>query len=99
MNLKKFIFIVLVLLSYLSVGCEPQNLKEDVSFSWKFESVRGVMDSLSCYCFNAGYVETDDGEKISVCFDHFDEEINCENIHVTWNYGIKKINPETTSPC
>lgn len=34
----------------------------------EFRSVRGVMDPLSCYCGNGGYVESPAGESVAVCF-------------------------------
>lgn len=33
-----------------------------------FRSVKGIMDPLSCYCNNSGYVETPSGESVPVCF-------------------------------
>ena len=35
-----------------------------------FRSVKGVMDPLSCYCSNGGYVESPTGETVAVCFDN-----------------------------
>ncbi|GAB5424687.1 MAG: hypothetical protein Crog4KO_18340 [Crocinitomicaceae bacterium] len=34
-----------------------------------FRSVKGVMDPLSCYCGNGGYVESPAGRVVAVCFE------------------------------
>jgi hypothetical protein len=34
-----------------------------------YRSVKGVMDPLSCYCDNGGYVDSPAGETLPVCFD------------------------------
>lgn len=35
-----------------------------------YRSVQGVMDPLSCYCNNGGYVDSPTGETVAVCFDN-----------------------------
>ena len=64
----------------------------------EYKSVRGVMDPLSCYCFNAGYV-TSDTKRIPVCFKNDDEKISCKQLLVRGNYTTKTIQSEPTNPC
>lgn len=48
-----------------------------------FRSVQGVMDPLSCYCSNGGYVESPAGEVVPVCFDNATEISNTDYIEIT----------------
>ena len=61
--------------------------KQDV-LEGEFISKRGVMDEVSCVCFNSGYV-IENGIKTPVCIDS-DIEFNCKKIKLTGVY--KSIN-------
>ncbi len=41
---------------------------EQITVTGSFQSVEGVMDKLSCFCSHGGYIETEEGTIISVCF-------------------------------
>lgn len=56
------------------------------------------MVSLSCYCFNGGYLTTDKGEDIALCFEE-DKNIPCNRLTVTGYYTTVVNKPEPTSPC
>jgi len=88
------IFIIIINMSFKNI-----NEEEKTTLKGRFKSVRGVMDPLSCYCYNAGYLITADNQEIPLCFPNDDEEISCENIEVTGFYKEKTIKPESTSPC
>lgn len=60
------------------------------SLTGSFQSVEGVMDRLSCFCSHGGYVTTEDGERIAVCFDETVE--SCPKITITGYQTSKKIN-------
>lgn len=70
-----------------------------VVLTGQFRSVKGVMDPLSCYCFNAGYLTLENGEEIPVCLKTDQEEAPCANIRVEGNFVNRKNQPEPTSPC
>lgn len=61
-----------------------------------FRSVSGVMDELSCYCSNGGYVTTEDDEMVAVCFD--EEVESCPKITVTGYRTSKKIESNGACP-
>lgn len=93
-------FIGLLFLVLISGDCSIKNQREEITLKGVYQSVKGVKDPLSCYCFNAGYlITTESKNSVPICFKNNDEEINCINIVVTGYYGKKKINPEPTNPC
>ena len=65
-----------------------------------YRSIRGVMDPLSCYCFNGGYLTTAEGERFALCFANEEDMPGaCENLRVTALHTTKTLDPEPTSPC
>ena len=72
---------------------------KDKSLQGTYKSVKGVMDPLSCYCNNGGYLTTSDNKKIPVCFEDTDTEIKYDAIEIHGNYKTVKNNPEPTSAC
>ncbi len=48
-----------------------------------FRSVKGVMDPLSCYCGNGGYVESPAGRVVAVCFEDNVDIASRDYIEVT----------------
>ena len=97
--MNQYLIIGLIFIIIIIAGCVTNNQKEETTLIGNYQSVRGVMDPLSCYCFNAGYLTTPDNDKILICFEKDDENINCENIQVMGSYQSKKINSEPTNPC
>jgi hypothetical protein len=57
-----------------------------VHYEGTYDSKKGVMHKISCYGFNIGYLTTDAGEKVVVCFDRLDggEDVNvtCDKLMV-----------------
>jgi hypothetical protein len=51
---------------------------DEISLTGSFESKKGVMVSLSCYCYNCGYLTTSDGESVSVCIEDKNTDIDCK---------------------
>lgn len=62
-----------------------------------YKSVKGVMDPLSCYCGNGGYVYTPAGETVAVCFDDNLTVNSCDVITVTGVVSSQSI--ESNGPC
>jgi len=63
-----------------------QQMTEKVTLQGKFESKKGVMTQLSCFCYNCGYLITGSGQRVAICFPKDEEEINCTAISVTGEY-------------
>lgn len=76
---------------------ENQPVMETIEGS--FESLKGVMKDLSCYCFNCGYITTSSGEEIPVCFENDEIKVNCSNIIAKGFYKEESIEPDNNSPC
>ncbi|NVK65899.1 MAG: hypothetical protein HWE22_14995 [Flavobacteriales bacterium] len=66
-----------------------ESVVEQKTITGSFQSVEGVMDRLSCFCYHSGYVTTEDGERIAVCFEETVE--SCPKITVTGYQTSKKI--------
>jgi ABC-type oligopeptide transport system substrate-binding subunit len=69
---------------------------EQRTVTGKFRSVSGVMDKLSCYCSNGGYVTSEDGVVTAVCFDEAVE--SCDKITVTGYMTSRKIEKNGSCP-
>lgn len=101
-------FILTALLSLLLVspvytgGGKSKPKKTAVTVEGSFSSKRGVMHEISCYCFDSGFVTTDAGDKVAVCFEKNEmeaarknsEKFSCSRIKVTGTYVTKTISPE-----
>ncbi|MES2554773.1 MAG: hypothetical protein V4604_01405 [Bacteroidota bacterium] len=65
-----------------------------------YQSKRGVMTPLSCYCSDGGMLSTGGETEIKVCFDKLDKKPkDCQKISVTGHYETLANDPEETSPC
>ncbi len=97
--MKKYGIIIVACLIVFScaINTKKSVIKQTV-LNGSFRSVQGVMDNLSCYCSNGGYVTTMENKKIGICFDE-SSEFTCKNIQVKGYYRKKMINPEKYSPC
>lgn len=73
----------------------PTPVVEQRTVTGKFRSVSGVMNELSCYCSNGGYVTAEDGVVTAVCFD--EEVQSCDKITVTGYMTSRKI--DDNGPC
>ncbi len=59
------------------------SLVEQQTLTGSFRSVRGVLDPLSCYCSNGGYVTIANGKQYAVSFDEGEDVPTCEKITLT----------------
>lgn len=62
-----------------------------------FRSVKGVMDPLSCYCSNGGYVESPAGETLAVCFDNSENISSTDYIYIEGVMTTRTI--DSNGPC
>jgi hypothetical protein len=63
------------------------------------QSVRGVMDELSCYCGNGAYITNSGGGKSAVCFaDNVNLE-GCVEIEVSGIYETVYLESDENNPC
>lgn len=63
-----------------------------------FKSVRGVMDPLSCYCDNGGYIDSPAGEHVAVCFNSSEDVSSTDFIKVTGVMTTKTIDANGVCP-
>ena len=71
---------------------------EQKTITGSFRSVSGVMNKLSCYCSNGGYVTTEDGAEFAVCFKSEDNVPSCDKITVTGYVTSKSIESNGACP-
>ncbi len=64
-----------------------------------FRSIKGVMDKLSCYCYNGGYLTTKDNQEIKVCFENEDIDVNCEKVEIIGEYRTITKASGANDPC
>jgi hypothetical protein len=97
----KFLFCT-CLLALSWIHCSVKNHQQSeptITLEGVFESKQRVMTTLSCYCFNSGYLTTSAKKQIPICFENNSDNIDCKTIRVTGFYTTVKNNPEPTSPC
>lgn len=75
-----------------------QTSSGSVTVTGEFRSVQGVMDPLSCYASNGGYITQANGERVAVSFKG-EEAITCKSISVTGTYTTKTVKAEPNNPC
>ncbi|XOV66415.1 MAG: hypothetical protein ACFHU9_12385 [Fluviicola sp.] len=63
-----------------------------------FRSVKGVMDPLSCYCDNGGYVDSPAGETLPVCFDDNQNVQSTDYIYIEGTMIIQSIESNGACP-
>ncbi|MGQ3012681.1 MAG: hypothetical protein ACT6QS_03180 [Flavobacteriales bacterium] len=75
-------------------GAPATTSRASVQLSGTFDSKRGVMDDISCFGFNIGYLATAGGDYYAVCFDRLpngsDIDVDCE-AHKIWVEGYLEI--------
>ncbi|ASS48689.1 MAG: hypothetical protein A3D31_06950 [Candidatus Fluviicola riflensis] len=75
-------------------------VKQQQTFEGDYQSSRGVMTPLSCYCSDGGTLTVTEDEKIKVCFDGLKEKPDdCTKISVTGQFQTVANEPEETNPC
>ena len=77
---------------------ETENVKKE-TITGTFRSIKGVMNNLSCYCYNGGFVTTAEGTEISICLPNENAEIDCKTVELTGHYETITIEPDGNSPC
>lgn len=101
----KSIFISILSLSLLcAASCKSKQTQaspksEALTLIGTFESRRGVMDPLSCFCYNCGYLTTAKGEKIAVCITDEGVTLDCKNVVCKGKYVTVKKDKETNGVC
>lgn len=93
-------------IAMLVTGCAGKNKSassddtknETVTLTGDYKSMRGVMNPVSCYCGNGGYITTESGEKTAVCFSDKDKP-ECQKIKVTGHYITVTVDPDPNNPC
>ncbi|MCA6363703.1 MAG: hypothetical protein IM638_11755 [Bacteroidetes bacterium] len=76
----------------------PAAESQTITITGTFKSIQGVMDPLSCYASNGGYVTQNNGERVAVMF-KTEEEVTCSTIEVKGMYVTKTAATNPTSPC
>lgn len=94
--IKLFYFAVPFLL-LLSGACGVPQKQTTNALKGIFRSTKGVMDPLSCVCYNSGYL-TVGGEEIAICFAD-DANIACEKVEVSGKYINSTPKYSKTNPC
>ena len=93
--MKKILFIFLIAL-VATFGCS-QNTQ---TYTGNYRSIMGVMNSLSCYCYNGGYLTTDSNEKIEISFDEMEiDKVKSGRITVTGHFEEITHESQEMDPC
>ena len=79
-------------------------ITEEYTFEGNFTSTRGRMVKLSCFCYDGGYLVTDDGDEFDICFEGLEEsEVdairNCDEIRVVGEFITKNIELSPNGNC
>jgi hypothetical protein len=80
---------------------------KSVTFKGDFRSYRGVMQTLSCHCFDGGILTTSSGKEIKVCFEkgeletyqRANEKMECNKLQVTGKMVAHTIAPNNQDVC
>lgn len=93
--MKKIVFIALIIFI-----ATPSYSQEAKIFTGNYRSVMGVMNSLSCYCYNGGYLTYGENEKLKICFDEM-KITKVRNAFITVKGHFEEITHESTpmDPC
>ena len=102
--MKKTLFIALTLsISLIACSQTKQTATtkmKNETYTGSYRSIMGVMNPLSCYCSNGGYLTISDEEKISISFD----ELNIDKVRsgeITVSGSFEEITHESgeMDPC
>lgn len=85
----------------------PAVEENTVTYVGTFRSFRGVMQPLSCYCFDGGELTTKGGRTINICFEDnelekkmsSEENLECTRIKVMGVMKTKSYESDGNSPC
>ncbi len=103
MQLLKFLSIISFLL-FIGGACgtaKTTDVKKQETITGKLSSKKGVMNRISCYCFDSGYLTTPSGDIFAVCFKGVkSDDIKCfDNISLTGKFESVKITPKEGEVC
>lgn len=71
---------------------------EQQTLTGSFRSVKGVMDKLSCYTSNGGYITLVDGSTVAVSFKDSEDVSSCDKITVTGYMTSRSIESNGSCP-
>ncbi len=103
-----FMMTLSILFSVVSCKTGNSNAKtdasDDITLTGVYQSVRGVMTDLSCYCYNCGTLKTENGESFNISFDAYDKahgetNIDCQKITVTGKMTTVTVENNPNNPC
>lgn len=101
------VFRIFIVLSLLFASCKQtapisdgatDTEEKTIEMEGEFRSQKGVMVTISCYCYNNGVLTQADGSSIDICFDE-DIEVECSRIRVKGNYIRDYNNSDDNNPC
>ncbi len=101
---KTLISIFVLFIGFTSCSQTKQILQQKgttvLSFSGSYRTVMGVMNPLSCYCFNGGYLKISEEEQISISFDELKiNKVKSGKITVTGYYEAIEHESSANDPC
>ena len=93
--MKKALFLLVIIFASTLSYSQKQE-----TFSGKYKSIMGVMNSLSCYCYNGGYLTYDTDKKIKVSFDEMNiEKVKTGNITIFGHFDEVTHTTTPNDPC
>ncbi len=92
---------MLIILSGVSCKSKRQAVsqKETQTIEGTFESKKGVMNIVSCFCHNSGYLKSKTGEEIPVCISDEKADVSCEKVKMTGEYVTITHEKENNGVC
>lgn len=108
--MKTLVFLMLMIGIAAPAWCQTKSSKVNkpgTTIEGEFRSVSGVMNKLSCYCSDGGYITTANGDEIAVCFEKNEytkarrasDNFSCERIRVTGIYKTMSRESGENDPC
>lgn len=95
--------LLIILSFYCACYSSAQNPEAKDKLEGRYLSQKGVLSPISCHGYNIGYMTTDQGEKVVVCFDRLDGavELNPECSEKMWVEGTygESTNDGKEGPC
>ncbi|HEX2901593.1 MAG TPA: hypothetical protein VHS96_17910 [Bacteroidia bacterium] len=92
----------------VTVPSSPEAVAEkQITFKGDYRSLRGVMNPLSCHCFDGGILTTSSGKEIKVCFEKGEleaaqeksDKLTCRRIQVTGTMVPHYLEPSKGGVC
>ena len=99
---SNFILSLTIISSLLCVGTAYSQVEKNtkkITVTGNFKSIKGAMKELSCYCYNSGYLTTNDNKVIPVCLSSNNIKVDCTNVKFTGYYETKEIKPNKNDVC